>query len=64
MVYSSSESDEEDYSGNQEWAWDAKQLEAIQMDEYTIKRNYLQLTCQTSDELTDNKSFMVNYEII
>jgi len=63
-VYSSSESDEDEWSGNQDWAWDPKQLEKIQLDDITIKRHYIKLSCQKSDNKQDNRAFIVNREIL
>ena len=33
---------------NQDWAWEPQQLERIQLDSDTIKRDYRKLTCQSA----------------
>lgn len=62
--YSSSESDEDETSGQQAWAWDTEQLEKVQLDDFTVKRSYLKLTCQKSNDKQDQDHFLVHRDII
>ena len=59
-VVSDSESDEDDTSGQKEWAWDAKQLELIQMDDLTVKREYTLIHVQRTEKYDDNLKIMLN----
>lgn len=63
-VYSSEESDpEESYAGCNTWAWDAKELRRIQIDEYTKKRRYRKITCERTSKRQDQDWFVYDWTI-
>lgn len=59
-VHSSTDSEGDDDRKyiNQQWAWDERQLELIQLDSDTIKREYRKILCQQAILKNDDKQLL------
>jgi len=65
MMSDSSSEEEEDETKytNCDCFWDADQLEKMQLDEITIKLQYIKLTCQRTTNKQDHDHFRVEKDI-
>ena len=59
---SEDESDPAKYKNN-DCYWDIDQLERMQLDEVTVKRSYIKLTCQKTTNKQDHDHFRVEKDI-
>ena len=63
--YSSSSCDDNKRDISEElYAWDKDELEKIQLDHYTLRREYLHLTCKKTDDHQDEKHLQCEYSIV